>query len=239
MDVKKNNFMGDIYTSYGPFVGKICENTNTQLHHDNIIESVTSSITANSINMSNHTSPMENVIGGRHIDNVQYTLPLPVPNPIPSNTNTNANTNIIPIPIPHPTVKSSHRTKGSKKIKFGGEVSKHVVTEQVSINDSNLVDEESGNFFNYKISIYHHKISIWILLLTLLVIICIGYFIYKYWYLKNTTIITYEKTNKDKITNREKSNGENSNGENSNGENSSVNPDGESDNSTSTSSSSS
>ena len=50
MESKKNNFMGDIYTSYGPFVGKVCENTNTLLHQDNLIESITSSITENSIN---------------------------------------------------------------------------------------------------------------------------------------------------------------------------------------------
>lgn len=50
MDIKKNNFMEDIYTSYGPFVGKVCENTNTQLYKDNIIESITSSISESSIN---------------------------------------------------------------------------------------------------------------------------------------------------------------------------------------------
>lgn len=183
MDGKKNNFMGDIYTSYGPLVGKVCENVNTQLHQDNIIESLTSSITPNSINISNHTSPVDNIIGGKTISTLQDVGPVEV----------------------IPMIKSTHKSKGGKKIKFGGDtnvntnITKQVITEPVVSDKTNLDDEESTGFFNYKISIYNHKISIWILLLILLVIICIGYFIYKYWYLKNTSIITYKKSNSDEI----------------------------------------
>jgi hypothetical protein len=49
MDIKQSDFVGDIYTSYGPYVGRVCENTNTQLYKDNIIESITSSINENSL----------------------------------------------------------------------------------------------------------------------------------------------------------------------------------------------
>lgn len=208
MEGKKNNFMGDIYSSYGPFVGKVCENANTQLHHDNIIESITSSICPNSANISNHISPVDNIVEGKTINILQDMG------------------SIDAIPM----VKSTCKIRGSKKIKFGGDTntnsSKPLITEPVISDKSTLVHEKSESFFNYKISIYNHKISIWILLLILLVIICIGYFIYKYWYLKNTSIITYKKSNSDEIN---KSIGE---------ENSSTDTDNESnDTNTSTSSS--
>lgn len=153
MNIKKNNLIDDIYTSYGPFVGKICENANTQLQQDNIIESITSSPIHNSNNISNHLSPMK-----------------------PDNHN--------------------KITKSITTIKIGGDVNKQ--NTDISTKN-NLINEESSSFFNYKISICNHKISIWILLLILLVVICIGYFIYKYWYLKNTSIITYKKTNSGEI----------------------------------------
>jgi hypothetical protein len=180
MEGKKNNFMGDIYTSYGPFVGKVCENTNTQLHQDNIIESITSSISPNSLNISNNTSPVDKLDRGTLINTHQDMGPVDV----------------------IPMIKQTHKLKGSKKIKFGGDINKQIISEPVVNDKTNLVDEETGSFFNYKISIYNHKISIWILLLILLVIICIGYFIYKYWYLKNTSIITYKKSNSEE-TNEE------------------------------------
>jgi len=214
MEGKKNNFVGDIYTSYGPFVGKVCENVNTQLHQDNVIESITSSIASNSVIASNHTSLVDNIIGGRTISVLQDMDPDDI----------------------MPMVKSTHKSRGSKKIKFGGDintnVTKQVITKQAIaepvVNDkTNLVNEESTGFFNYKISIYNHKISIWILLLILLVVICIGYFIYKYWYLKNTSIITYKKSNTVEIN------------ESMGKENSLLESDDEFDNSTTSSSSSS
>lgn len=180
MEGKKNNFMGDIYTSYGPFVGKVCENTNTQLHQDNIIESITSSISPNSLNISNNTLHVEKLDRGTLI-------------------NTHQDMGLVDV---IPMIKQTHKLKESKKIKLGGDINKQIISEQVVNDKTNLVDEESGSFFNYKISIYNHKISIWILLLILLVIICIGYFIYKYWYLKNTSIITYKKSNSEE-TNEE------------------------------------
>ena len=213
MEGKKNNFMGDIYTSYGPFVGKVCENTNTQLYKDNIIESITSSISPNSLNISN-TSPVDKLNKGTLIG---------------------AHQNMEPVEI-MPMMKPTHKLKGSKKIKFGGETNtnKPIITEPVVNNKTNSVDEETESFFNYKVSIYNHKISIWILLLILLVLICIGYFIYKYWYLKNTSIITYKKYNSkeiNKITNEENLSTEN---ENDDETNDSVNTN---DNNTSTNSS--
>lgn len=205
MEGKKNNFVGDIYTSYGPFVGKVCENANTQLHQDNIIDSITSSISPNSVNISNHTSLVDNIIGGNTINTLQDMGPI---------------------------VKSTHKSRGSKKIKFGGDTNvntntiKQTITEPV-VSSKPTTDEDTGSFFNYKISIYNHKISIWILLLILLVVICIGYFIYKYWYLKNTSIITYKKSNSDEIN------------KSSDEDNSSTDTDNETnDNNTSTSSSS-
>jgi len=185
MEGKKNNFMGDIYTSYGPFVGKVCENTNTQLYQDNIIESITSSISPNSVNISNNTSPVDKLDKEILVSAHQDMDPV----------------NIIPM------VKSTHKSKGSIKNKFGGNTNtnintntnKSIIAEQIVNNKNNSVNEETESFFNYKISIYNHKISIWILLLILLVIICIGYFIYKYWYLKNTSIITYKKSNSEEM----------------------------------------
>ena len=189
MEGKKNNFMGDIYTSYGPFVGKVCENVNTQLHQDNIIESITSSIYSNSANISNHISPVNNNVGGTIIIPLRKIGPIDPIDPID----------------PIPMIKSTHKSRGSNKIKFGDNAiintntTKSVITDPVMNSKPTLEDEESVNFFNYKISIYNHKISIWILLLILLVVICIGYFIYKYWYLKNTSIITYKKSNSKEI----------------------------------------
>lgn len=162
--------MGDIYTSYGPFVGKVCENTNTLLHQDNLIESVTSSITENSINKSLLNSKSMNLVfqdnnfkqSEYQIDNLDKTK-------IFKQFNKNNNHN--------------------SKNKTGGEISK--IKTQAQTNDN--IEDESSNFFNYKVSIFNFKISIWILILILLIVICIGYFIYKYWYLKNTNIITYKK----------------------------------------------
>ena len=135
MDNKKNNFVGDIYNSFGPFVGKVCENTNTQLYKDNIIESITSSV-------NNSSSPLHN-----------------------SNENEQINFDI----------------------KTGGESN---YLEQNNV----LNEEESTSFFSYKISIFNCKISIWVIILILLVVICIGYFIYKYWFMKDSsTLITYKK----------------------------------------------
>lgn len=185
MEGKKNNFMGDIYTSYGPFVGKVCENVNTQLHKDNIIESITSSICSNSAHISNNTSPVDNISGGKIIDAIQDMGQVDL------------------IPMIKSTHKSINKLRAGKKIKFGGDtntnITKPVITKPVTSGKPILEDEEYNSYFNYKISIYNHKISIWILLLILLVVICIGYFIYKYWYLKNTSIITYKKSNSEEI----------------------------------------
>jgi hypothetical protein len=178
----KNNFMGDIYTSYGPFVGKVCENTNTQLHQDNIIESITSSISHNSINISNHTSPIDGGIEIPKYNIIQDSCPIGPIGPI----------GLIDSILP---IKTSQKLRGIKKIKLGGDINKQTIDIPIINKKSDLIDKESTSFFNYKISIYSHKISIWILLLILLVIICIGYFVYKYWYFKNTNIITYKKSN--------------------------------------------
>lgn len=169
MDGKKNNLMGDIYTSYGPFVGKVCENTNIQLHNDNIIESITSSISSKPVTIS----------------------------PIEDGLKRPSNNFVSPI-------KMTHKTGGNMKI--GGDIKKTLDDINIS-QKNNINDDESTSFFNYKISIYNYKISIWIFLLILLIVICIGYFIYKYWYLKNTSIITYKKTNldNDKILTEENS----------------------------------
>lgn len=167
MESKKNNFMGDIYTSYGPFVGKVCENTNTLLHQDNLIESITSSITENSINDDLLNSKSTNLVANNlkqsdfKINNLCKTK----------------------------TFKYDKNSNNST-VKIGGELSKIETQTQVQTNN---IDDESSNFFNYKVSIFNFKISIWILILVLLIVICIGYFIYKYWYLKNTNIITYKK----------------------------------------------
>jgi len=178
MDIKKNDFMGDIYTSYGPFVGKICENTNTQLYKDNnITESLTSlisekSISENSLNLNINK-----------IDFDKYSPKQPI------NLNT-VNTN----------VKIPKISKMSKQdiifldntLKTGGNNNVNVNVNEIELLSNDVSNEESCGYLNYKISIFNCKISIWILILILLVIICIGYFIYKYWYLKNN-IITYKK----------------------------------------------
>ena len=161
MESKKNNFIGDIYTSYGPFVGKVCENTNTQLCKDNIIESITSSITENSINKDLLYEKSVNVpvqFSDSGIKKVRKIF-----------HQSNQNDNYISIK------------------KTGGEMTK----KQEELND--VIEDETTGFFNYKVSIFNYKISIWILILILAIVICIGYFIYKYWYLKNTNIITYKK----------------------------------------------
>lgn len=177
MEGKKNNFVGDIYTSYGPFVGKVCENTNVQLQQDNIIESITNSVT-NSPIVPVHTSPIEKVMEKTLTNNIQ-------------------DMKIAPTEPTVPIIKTSSGAKINKKIKFGGETNintnKQIINESNIIEKNNLVNEETSSFFNYKVSIYSYKISIWILLLVLLIILCIGYFIYKYWYLKNTSIISYQK----------------------------------------------
>lgn len=43
MENKSDDFLGNIYTSYGPMIGKACENTNMLLNTNNI-ESLTSSV---------------------------------------------------------------------------------------------------------------------------------------------------------------------------------------------------
>jgi hypothetical protein len=172
MDIKKNNFVGDIYTSYGPFVGKVCENTNTQLCKDNIIESITSSINENILSPTqkntfelgfSKNSPQEQINLDtkilKKIKNIKISK-IPKQNIVNSNDNAKIGGNILDI-------------------------------EQN--NDFN--EQESTSFFNYKVSLFNYKISIWILILILIVLICIGYFIYKYWFLKDNNILTYKKNN--------------------------------------------
>lgn len=166
--------MGDIYTSYGPFVGKVCENTNTQLCKENIIESITSSITEN----SNKDLLYEKSINLLVQDPVQIHPSVQVPVQFLDNT--------IKKVIKIPQQYNQNDNYISIK-KTGGEITK----KQLETN--NVIEDESNGFFNYKVSIFNFKISIWILILILLIVICIGYFIYKYWYLKNTNIITYKK----------------------------------------------
>lgn len=81
MENKKNN-LGDIYTSYGPFVGKICENANTQLCQDKIIESLTSSLTEKSTNLNYP-----------EINKINYTNSTTYAN-LNANTNQKSNSNI-------------------------------------------------------------------------------------------------------------------------------------------------
>jgi len=189
MENKKNNFMGDIYTSYGPFVGKVCENTNTLLHQDNIIESVTSSITENSINKDLLNSKTMNlVVPDNNLKQSEYQIEDLGKTKIFKQFNKNNNHN--------------------STIKTGGELSKVEAQKQAQtqVQTNNNVEDESNNFFNYKVSIFNFKISIWILILILLIIVCIGYFIYKYWYLKNTNIITYKKNSSIESENKSDNN---------------------------------
>lgn len=175
MESKKNNFMGDLYTSYGPFVGKVCENTNTQLYKDNIIESITSSITENSMN--------KDLLYEKSIN---LSVPVQEPNNIFKQSEYKTNNTIKKVKIPKQTNNINNNNVSIKKT--GGEITKTLP----ELN--NDIEDESTGFFNYKVSIFNFKISIWILILILLIIICIGYYIYKYWYLKNTQIITYKKS---------------------------------------------
>lgn len=184
MEEKKNNFMGDIYSSYGPFVGRICENTNTQLQQDNLIESITSSI--NSIEKSIHTPNIENN-SSKNINSFVEDVQQQAKAEIKSINNE--------IKLTKNSKISNH--KSTKNYKAGGNnlnLNLNLQENKNIFKNNNIEeDEESSNFFTYKISIYNYKISIWILLLILLILICIGYFIYKYWYLKNTNIISYKK----------------------------------------------
>lgn len=187
MDKKKNDLIGDIFTSYGPFVGKVCENTNTQLYNDNIIESISNSINENSIgqlpmnvkypNLSqidlgnNIENNVKFVSGGSEISNTFTQIE-------PSNT-ISKKLKIKSVKIPsltHENIILNNNTQNT-----------------TNIDNQTANDDEPTSFFNYKIQIFSYKISIWILILILLILICIGYFIYKYWYLKNTNIITYKK----------------------------------------------
>jgi hypothetical protein len=187
MNIKKNDFMGDIYTSYGPFVGKICENTNTLLSKDNIIESLTSSISENSLGENSLNAKYQNIA---EIDYNKYSPKEPT-------QSNNANTFKTPKTIKTPKTSKQNNIIFCDNLKTGGEVNKTEVSKMETeplIN--NTLNEETG-FFNYKVMIFNHKISIWILILILLVVICIGYFIYKYWYYKNTNMITYVKNDKN------------------------------------------
>ena len=198
MNSKKTKFVENIYTSYGPYVGKVCENTNTQLCEDNVINSLTSSVHENLSNPNIDSINMKYPNMSK-IDDIKNS-PQELPNIRISNQEN------ISIPID----KLNNVSNKNTPLKTGGDI----LNNQETNTNNTVNDEESYGFFNYKISIFNHKISIWIIILILLVIACIAYFIYKYWYLKNTSIITYKKNSTD-INDTDKNN-DNKNNKNDN-----------------------
>ena len=110
-----------------------------------------------------------------NIPNKLNLNPVPVPVPVPQVKNI--------IPVPNQNISS----KNSKSVKY--------TINKTNDTISNAKIEPDG-FFNYKISIFNYKISIWIILLVLLVLFCVGYFVYKYCYLTNN-FISYKKNQSD------------------------------------------
>lgn len=197
---KKNLNIKDIYTSYGSYVGKVCENTNSILCKDNNIESLTSSI--------NELMPNDNLL--------QEPLNLNVDLKIPKNTKT----------VKYQKISNSDnnlKNGGNNTELTKPELTKSELTKPEStIPELNDKIEEQTNFFTYKIHIFNYKISIWILILIILVIICICYFVYKYLYLKNDIIVSYKKNQQIDDT-KQDNDDDNSTSDNSTNDNSTSN----------------
>ncbi len=192
MNIKKNNFISEIYTTYGPVAGKVCENINTQLSKDNIVDSITNPLTNSLTNQQNNMSISDNSLNLKYpnlskIDVDTYQQNFIEPNVEIPKIKTD------PIIPNEPIIKTS-------KLKIN--LNNKSIEQKEPLNLSTHVEQDEETFFlNYKVSIFGYKISIWILILILLIIISIGYFIYKYWCLKNNGIITYEKNISDNKTN--------------------------------------
>ena len=215
MENISDDFIGNIYTSYGPIIGKVCENTNNILNANNIVNELTSS----DINIY---SSLEK----RNLNNLSGITKVPLTNSIElnlKNNNINSSKAINNLKNTIEGVKVIKIKGGSSMpskdlpnlldgIKGGSSVpskdlpnildgikggSSMPSKDLPNILDDTLNNQENNDssYFNFKVSLFGHNISIWIIILMLLVLICIGYFIYKYFFTYSKNLIAYKKNN--------------------------------------------
>ena len=225
MEYNSEDIIGNIYTSYGPAIGKVCQNTTKLLNDNNFDNSLTSSVVEllsgsssnNNIDYISSQNP-KNIIGPNTLKNIDINqqpnlanLPnLPnLPNNISENFQNNPSVNL---PIEKSVKFSKNKTNASvtqpnvnsknlKSIKTIN-TNNNVNNTNNNVNNTNTEENkisESSSIFNYKVSIFNYKISIWILILILIVVLCIGYFIYKYCYSSNN-FVSYIKNDSNSQT---------------------------------------
>lgn len=210
MQYNSDEILENIYTSYGPTIGKICQNTSKILNNNNYVNSETSpTAIVNSLsknisnfqdNFSGGTLPIQtsNQITNEIINKVQTHIPTEIVNQVPVSNHV-----IVPnqVPVSNEVSNLSRRIIKleplmNKEIIEKIDISKNIKpNKNISFNVPNQsVDEnlESTSYFNYKVSLFGYNISIWIILLIILIVLCIGYFIYKYCYCTNN-FISYKK----------------------------------------------
>jgi len=173
MENKSDDFLGNIYTSYGPMIGKACENTNVLFNNNNlhpdpdvIVESVTSSVN----------------------ESIKKMTSLKINSPVQTNNTINLKQN-----------KNSSTELKTKNVKITEDTGNFINNNNDNDNDNNNSNSISS-YFNYKVSIFSYKISIWILILVLIILLCIGYFIYKYCYLSNNFVFYKKSTSNNNLS---------------------------------------
>jgi len=198
-----NKIIDNIYTSYGPMIGKACSNTN---FFDNIQnnDSVTSYISE-----VNNLSPLLNnnsVTSPKEIYKIKNS---PIISKLKPNnaSQQNINPKTTNIKLEELSNNKSNLIKLSKKSLKTSDVS-FPLTKNNRIDQNNETEESTEYFFNYKVGIFGYKISIWVLILILIAFICIGFLIYKYCYLPNN-IVSLKQINHSEKTNDQLSNIEN------------------------------
>lgn len=210
MENISDDFIGNIYTSYGPAIGKICENTNNILNTKNIVNSLTSSDINVYSELEKVNSPLIPKLTEKISQNNNVGFNLEINNSKGSKTVGEGKSNINIIKKTGGSKSQSQSQSLSKDTSLkskdtslksndfisgmGNETVVNGVGNEISTGTENN-SSNNDSYFNYKVGIFGYKISIWIIILILLVLICIGYFVYKYFFTSTKNLVVYKKNN--------------------------------------------
>lgn len=237
-----NKDLSNYYNSYGPLVGKVCENTNnfmnvnflekTKSHHE-LIENLPnkhiggkesygkkSKLSGGSTNVSfvpeqnktikiskkSHSNSSSENIAGVMSDFSETSVSNPLPKPKQIKTNINSAPThsaptlaptLAPTPVPAPSVSVPtsvpvHSTPLVVPVPPAVSINPEVQTNaEVDPAESVSGIKKITGYFLGTVSIFGYEISVWMLILIIIVVFCVGYFVYKYIFCKNK-ILTVE-----------------------------------------------
>ena len=197
MEGKNTEIINSVYNSYGPMIGKICENTNNFMKENFLENPIPSFIEETKISMQSisNIQSVPNVQSIPSIPSVPTVQFNPVPqihqvNPLPktqslSKTIESSATNIL-------NSKSINNISNNTSVSTGLDPVldiKNNLESNFSELKSEVIEEATGgsvtvpvtgSFLSKKIKIFGYNISIWMLILIVILVACIVYFIYKY-----------------------------------------------------------